>query len=376
MNHLIDELTAAHTSLAQAAQASADPADSKFLAALEDAASQVGRSWSGSWLGYHSRVYYKGLRPPPPGAHFCVEWGFLSAISSGTHGDWVEYEYDAVVAEIYRRAGNPDLSHARELAEQADAALEHGRDQVVGILELAHATRADPFISRLLDDAKASAPVLFEDFLKLWQPRGQIASRDSTAVGQGIKVPPHLFVAAEALSLSSPGKVCAHLARVAQKASAHLERQARIQVRADRVGTNVLIGHGRSLLWKDVKDFVQDRLRLPWDEFNRVPVAGITNIARLSDMLDSAGIAFVIMTAEDEQADGAMRARMNVIHEVGLFQGRLGFTKAIVLIEEGCEEFSNIEGLGQIRFPRGDIRAAFEEIRLVLERENVIVAPS
>jgi predicted nucleotide-binding protein len=139
-----------------------------------------------------------------------------------------------------------------------------------------------------------------------------------------------------------------------------------------RIGTNVFIGHGRSPLWKDLKDFIQDRLQLPWDEFNRVPVAGVTNIARLSEMLDAAAIALIVMTAEDEQADGQMRARMNVIHEVGLFQGRLGFTKAIVLLEDGCEEFSNIHGLGQILFPKGNIKAACEEIRQVLEREGVL----
>jgi predicted nucleotide-binding protein len=139
-----------------------------------------------------------------------------------------------------------------------------------------------------------------------------------------------------------------------------------------RVGTNVFIGHGRSNCWKDLKDFIQDRLNLPWDEFNRVPVAGTTNIARLSEMLDAAAIGFVVMTAEDEQFDGQLRARMNVIHEAGLFQGRLGFTKAIVLLEEGCEEFSNISGLGQIRFSKGKISDAFEEIRRVLEREGLI----
>lgn len=117
---------------------------------------------------------------------------------------------------------------------------------------------------------------------------------------------------------------------------------------------------------------MQDRLGLPWDEFNRVPVAGITNIARLSEMLDSAAIAFLIMTGEDEQLDGKLHARMNVVHEAGLFQGRLGFTKAIVLLEEGCEGFSNIESLGQIRFPKGNIKSAFEEIRRVLEREEII----
>lgn len=90
-------------------------------------------------------------------------------------------------------------------------------------------------------------------------------------------------------------------------------------------------------------------------------------------MLDAAGIAFIILTGEDEQADGSVRARMNVIHEAGLFQGRLGFSKGIVLLEEGCGEFSNIEGLGQIRFPKGNIKAVFEDIRAVLEREEILV---
>ena len=101
-------------------------------------------------------------------------------------------------------------------------------------------------------------------------------------------------------------------------------------------------------------------------------MAGITNIARLSEMLDAAAIAFLVMTAEDEMADGETQARMNVVHEAGLFQGRIGFTRAIVLLEEGCKSFSNIDGLGQVRFPKEDISAKFEEIRRVLEREGLI----
>jgi predicted nucleotide-binding protein len=138
------------------------------------------------------------------------------------------------------------------------------------------------------------------------------------------------------------------------------------------IGTNVFIGHGRSLVWRELKDFLEDRLGLSVDEFNRVPVAGTATSTRLSEMLDAAAFAFLVMTAEDEQTDGKVRARENVVHEVGLFQGRLGFSRAIVLLEDGCGEFSNIHGLGQICFPRGDITAKFEEIRKVLEREEVI----
>ena len=89
-------------------------------------------------------------------------------------------------------------------------------------------------------------------------------------------------------------------------------------------------------------------------------------------MLEVSTFAFLILTAEDERSDGSVTARQNVIHEAGLFQGKLGFRKAIILIEEGCDEFSNIHGLGQIRFPPGRISAGFEEIRRVLEREGLL----
>ncbi len=152
-------------------------------------------------------------------------------------------------------------------------------------------------------------------------------------------------------------------------ATENLEKRTVIK---DRIGTNIFIGHGQSPFWRELKDFVSDRMKLPCNEFNSVPVAGVTNITRLAQMLDQASIAFLIMTAEDEQAGGNHHARMNVIHEVGLFQGRLGFERAIVLLEDGCQEFSNIQGLGQIRFPKGNISAIFESVRQVLEREGIV----
>jgi len=114
----------------------------------------------------------------------------------------------------------------------------------------------------------------------------------------------------------------------------------------------VFIGHGRLKEWEDLKDFINDRTRLPWDEFNRVPVAGIPNTVRLSTMLDAAVIAFLVVTAEDERVDGNMQARMNVIHEAGLFQGRLGFTRAIVMLEEAVRSFQTLRDWAKFVFPR------------------------
>jgi hypothetical protein len=116
-------------------------------------------------------------------------------------------------------------------------------------------------------------------------------------------------------------------------------------------GQSIVIGHGASPLWRELKDFVKDTLNLPVAEFNSVSVAGVATVARLTEMLNDAAFAFIVMTAEDEQPDGSIRARENVVHEAGLFQGRLGFKKAIILLEGGCKEFSNIQG-GKLGFPR------------------------
>lgn len=137
------------------------------------------------------------------------------------------------------------------------------------------------------------------------------------------------------------------------------------------LGQRVFIGHGRSGAWKDLKAFIAERLGLPWDEFTRVASAGDAISRRLEEMLSDATFALLVFTAEDEQQDGSVQARANVIHELGLFQGRLGLRRAIVLLEEGCREFSNIVGLSQIRFPSDNIAACFDEVRRVLEREGL-----
>ena len=100
-------------------------------------------------------------------------------------------------------------------------------------------------------------------------------------------------------------------------------------------------------------------LKLDYEEFNRFSAAGKTTQQRL-------------FTAEDSHKDKTQHARENVIHEAGLFQSRLGWEKAIILLEDGCEEFSNIVGLTQVRFAKGKIEKKFKEVRRVLAREGLI----
>lgn len=373
MTELIDELLHIDSELRDFVDKSRRQEIEDPLQKLLDVAEEVGKAWSGSWLGYQANIYYADLEPPPPGARFSMEWGFqqLHTIPC-TRGDWREYDPDDVRRVIYEKAGNPDLKDAYELEKAGRILFDEKRNAIISILETALATRQDPFINGLKEKAEKQKIYTASDFINHQSPSGTLISRDMIAMSQGFRAAPHIVVLSEVFSVQNPAAGCQLLSNIAKQAASHLDRVEKSVRRSERIGTNVFIGHGRYLLWKDLKDFVQDRLKLPWDEFNRVPVAGITNIARLSEMLEAAAVAFLILTAEDEQKDGKVNARMNVVHEAGLFQGRLGFTRAIILLEDGCEEFSNIHGLGQIRFPKGNIKAAFEDVRQVLEREGLI----
>ena len=344
------------------------------LERLTQAAKEIGKAWSGSCLGYHANVYYEDLNSPPPGVRFSQEWGLEDNIHNAFGGSrgWVEFEAEKIKAKIYELAKHPDLEPARKYNNGAANEFDAQKLSTLSIIETKLANSNDNFLKHLKDEIEELSTKTKTEMAKALMPNGHVMSHDYTAINQGARVPPHFFVLSKVLAIQHTIGSVTNLAKITRQAGLHLQRQRHQSRRVEVAGKNVFIGHGRSPIWRELKDFIQDRLGLPVDEFNRVPVAGITNIARLSEMMNAAAIAFLVMTGEDEQPDGNSRARMNVIHEAGLFQGRLGFTRAIVLFEEGCEEFSNIEGLGQIRFPKGNIKSAFEEIRKVLEREEVL----
>ena len=133
----------------------------------------------------------------------------------------------------------------------------------------------------------------------------------------------------------------------------------------------IFIGHGGSHIWRELKDFIVETLGLEYEEFNRISAVGKPTSERLKEMLEGSSIAIIIMTGEDEQADGSFSARDNVIHEIGLFQGKLGFEQTIILLEDGCKDFSNIHGITHISFPKGEIEATFGRIFKDLKQKSM-----
>jgi predicted nucleotide-binding protein len=347
-----------------------DPSFSQ-MKELRQAAENIGQAHSGSWLGYHARVYHASLKVPPAGSRFSSEWGFEAAFSNPTTADWHEFTYEEIQQVALDTAKATMPLGIIPVAARVKRAFLEKQDEVRSLFTLLNGIEDDAYITEKLETFKKFKLLTQDDYIGISRPRGQFFSRDMTAMTAGQQVPPHESLIALTFPFLSLEHNVKEMADLCRGLARHLQRKETAGMTVQSAGTRIFIGHGRSAAWRDLKDFLGERLNLEYDEFNRVPVAGVPTSMRLQQMLDNARFAFIVMTAEDETAEGKIQARMNVVHEVGLFQGRLGMERAIVLLEEGCEEFSNIQGLGQIRFPPGNIGAKFEEIRMVLEREGM-----
>jgi hypothetical protein len=341
--------------------------------ALEEAAERVGRSWSQSNLGYQANVYYARFATPPASARFSREWGFLGMFQ-GTTGDWERHQREDVIAYIESQAGDPDLATAQAKSDEARALVEdlihRARSSAVKI-----AQPHDTYLTELLESLNDLALPSVTTIAKALMPPtgGMVAVRDTQAAEEGWQPAAHQVVQAQTLYIRTPWNIARILAQTCERLARHIEGGSSAEeVSMVQLGQKVFLGHGgASVEYYKLGVWLHDH-GLEWDVFDRTSTAGMSTKERLLEMLDNAQIAFLFMTPEDETASGTMVARSNVVHEVGLFQGRLGWMKAIILLEDGCEEFSNIEGVGQIRYPKGNVKAAFDEIRGVLEREGVL----
>jgi hypothetical protein len=147
----------------------------KSLDALEEACKKLSASFSGSWLGYHSRVYYADLQPAPPGANFNQEWGLkdLPGSSLGSRGDWREFAPDVVKAHIAKLAGGATLDLAKEKAIAAREMFRTLRPEAISILETELALQDDRFIAKLRDDLSDLEPLSAGQVLQRWHRGGR-----------------------------------------------------------------------------------------------------------------------------------------------------------------------------------------------------------
>lgn len=371
MKDVAARLVAIADSIAPTAALAESPEVKAVAKALQRAVDLISRSASGAWIGYQAAIYYRGFQQPRPGDHWSIEWGRHEFVGSGGTDNWVEVTYEDVEAGIRALAGHPDTEPLENAAQKAEVLFKRYYDEVLSIVGASAEQTQSAGIREILGEVKELHSHVDVGTIAAHFRPGQIMSRDSLAMSQGVRTPHHIAFNCWVVSELSFLENLRRLEIFARRTAGYIAGGGEAAVPGPH---RVFIGHGQDTTWLELKEFLKERLGLEWDEFNRVSAAGVSHSERLLECLNRCTFAFLVMTAEDEHADATRHARENVIHEAGLFQGHLGFRKAIILLEDDCKEFGNIHGLGQVRFAKSHIADKFEEVRRVLEREGVIPA--
>lgn len=120
----------------------------------------------------------------------------------------------------------------------------------------------------------------------------------------------------------------------------------------------IFISHGRSKEWYKVQAYIEKDIILQTLELAQEPNLGRTVLQKINDESNRCGYAVIVMTGDDMAGD-EVRARENVMHEIGFFQGKYGLQNVTLLHEEGVNIPSNIYGLVYIPFPKDMVDATF-----------------
>jgi len=134
----------------------------------------------------------------------------------------------------------------------------------------------------------------------------------------------------------------------------------------------IFISHGHNELLKlRLKDFIENRLSISTIVLADQPNRGLTIVEKLERAANQCSFALILLTKDDEQKDDAVRARQNVIHELGFFQGKYGRKNVVLLAERGVELFSNISGIVRIDFEPAHFESVFDPLRLEIEGSSL-----
>lgn len=140
---------------------------------------------------------------------------------------------------------------------------------------------------------------------------------------------------------------------------------------AVRRENRVFIAHGRSPDWREVQAYLEKDLGLPTLELAQEPNQGRTVLQKLDEESGRCTYAVIVMTGDDAATDGTLRARENVMHEIGFFQGKFGLANVSLLHEEGTNIPSNIHGLVYLPYPKGMVSATFSPLARELKATHL-----
>lgn len=321
---------------------------------LENAANRVGESWSGSWAGYHSRVYYASFHPPPPGALFSQEWGLDDAVGMGSRGDWVEYRFNDVIEHIQATAGYPATDRYIAEAKKATKVFENVKSSVLSFVHANVYPERDEFLQSLVSKIESLKILTETHFIQRHCPR-QMMSRDIIALEKGMVTPPHIQILAKTFAGKHAFQSCKVLKERIVELTNHIQNIEKKEAKPESgisSGEEVFIVHGRDDGTKETIARFVEKFGLKVTILHEQPNEGRTIIEKLEYYASKAGFAIVLLTPDDvgtlrdrTSGQGEPRARQNVVFELGYFMGKLGRERVCPLFKGKIEKPSDIDGV-------------------------------
>jgi hypothetical protein len=194
---------------------------------LRKAAQEIGESWSGSAIGYHSELHFGNFQRPPLGARFSPEWGGINGLPEG----WRPRTADEVRERIEQLAG----TSVSNLEENTAAVLSQAKalhSEIVTEVSALHAITGLEQEKKLLAELEGFKwGKTLNDYMNANLNTG-FMSRDTLAISQGVRVPAHLYYAAVAMESDSQCTAIREFLGI----SSRLLRQ--IELNAASVGTD------------------------------------------------------------------------------------------------------------------------------------------
>ena len=333
------------------------------------------KCWSKSWLGYHAEIYYENFKIPPSYASFDINHGLNveAGVRTLTTGSWQQYKFDEVFNYILGKVQYGVIQELESIYSDGLVLFSDVSEEIIMIIDAISVPESDTFVRRKIESIRNISIQNQDELVNKAKPTKELDSNDVVARMQGLNTPPHIEIKYRFQSYYEPYLALKKLVKIIQSTIIHFESIKVYNERKSSIAKrSVFIGHGRSSEWRKLSVYLEEQHGLNWIEFEHSEIRGITVIQRLKDLLDKSVFALIVMTAEDEHMDSTLHARSNVIHEIGLFQGRLGFENVLVLIEKDCSNFSNINGLIHVEFTKNNIQEIFHRIEKALRREGVL----
>lgn len=158
-------------------------------------------------------------------------------------------------------AGNPDTTQLDTAARKAIKLFEESHEQIATLLTVMVERTRSALIEELRDSAKSLKSYFSqEEIIGSMRPQGNFMTRDSLAMSQGIVPPHHIVILAWLQSKATAFHNLGELGKIAKRAAAYLERrQTERIVKSESAVERIFIGHGRSPIWWELKEFSR-----PW----------------------------------------------------------------------------------------------------------------